>query len=62
MDVIPCILDTIDCPHFKVIKSKTYGERKYNLVDTNNFIGVLNMLVGSEAISMTYVRLSYISA
>ena len=90
----------IDLPHFKLIKSKTDGERKFtnwfppfcpnrdderkliywfpssrlnenflfevvkgNSIKGNidKFIGVLNMHVGNEAISMMFVRLSYTS-
>jgi hypothetical protein len=38
----------------KVVKGNSMGE-------VDNFIGVLNRLVGSEEISMIFVRLSYIS-
>jgi hypothetical protein len=38
----------------EVVKENSEGE-------VDNFTGVLNRLAGSEAISMIYVRLSYIS-
>jgi hypothetical protein len=37
---------------FKVVKGNSMG-------DVDNFTGVLNRLVGSEAISMISVRMSY---
>jgi hypothetical protein len=50
-----------DCPHLKNAKMLIEVVKGNSMGEVDNFTGVLNRLAGSEAISMIFVWLSYIS-